>query len=188
MPALEMIYFGVWNLLLPGSVLAVLLAPNLRDVRTRYLWTFLLTWVLLGNVLAGMVMSAGPVYYQHVTGEARFAGLINYLVRYSAAQEWRVFLWQSLTSGGGTGVSAFPSMHLANATMFLLLAARINRPLALAAGIFVAVILLGSVHLGWHYAVDGYFSIAATMLIWLGVGRLVRPRCEGADSGPSFDG
>jgi hypothetical protein len=170
MPALERIYFGVWNLLLPGSVLAVLLAPRLRAVRARYLWALLLTWVLLGNVLAGALLSAGPVYYHHVTGEARFAGLMEYLGRYSGAREWRDFLWQGVASGDGTGVSAFPSMHLANATLFMLLAARINRPLTWAAAAFVAVILFGSVHLGWHYAVDGYFSIAVTLLIWKLVG------------------
>jgi hypothetical protein len=35
---------------------------------------------------------------------------------------------------------------------------------------FCAVILFGSVHLGWHYAVDGYFSIIATVAIWKIVG------------------
>lgn len=174
MPALEAIYFGAWNLLLPGSVLAVLLAPKLRQVRGRYLWTFLLTWVLLGNVLAGMLMSAGPVYYQLVTGETRFAGLVDYLGRYSAAQAWRAFLWRGLPMGDGTGISAFPSMHLANATLFVLLAAQINRPLTWAATTFLAIILFGSVHLGWHYAVDGYASILATVAIWQVVGFVSR--------------
>lgn len=34
-----------------------------------------------------------------------------------------------------------------------------------------ALILFGSVLLGWHYAIDGYFSIAATIVIWKIVGR-----------------
>jgi len=35
------------------------------------------------------------------------------------------------------------------------------------------VILFGSVLLGWHYALDGYFSIIATISIWKIVGLVV---------------
>ena len=46
------------------------------------------------------------------------------------------------------------------------------------------IILLGSVHLGWHYAVDGYVSILAVPMLWWLSGVLVRrlrlPRAEGS--------
>jgi hypothetical protein len=168
-PAIETIYFGLWNLLSPSAVLAVLLVPGLREVRARYAWAFLATWALLGNLLAGALMSAGPVYYELVTGDPRFHGLLDYLARYSIAREWQDFLWKSYmsgASGAGSGISAFPSMHLVNATLFVLLANRVHRWLRWVALAFGTAILLGSVHLGWHYAVDGYFAIAATVLIW----------------------
>ena len=40
-------------------------------------------------------------------------------------------------------------------------------------GAFFAVRWVASVHLAWHYAVDGLVSIAAVSLIWHGAGRLV---------------
>jgi hypothetical protein len=171
--SLERIYFGAWGLLLPASLLACLFSPRLEGVRMQYLWTYLVAWPLLGNLVAGAMMSAGPVYYELVTGDARFAGLMDYLGQYSLAQQWRADLWNTHASGQagfGTGISAFPSLHLVNATLLVLLASRVRRWLMCTAAAFCAVILFGSVHLGWHYAVDGYFSIIATIVIWKTVG------------------
>jgi hypothetical protein len=31
---------------------------------------------------------------------------------------------------------------------------------------YAVIIFIGSVHLGWHYALDGYLGIAGVWLIW----------------------
>ena len=174
MPALEALYLGTWGLMLVVSMLAVLFVPAMQPVRAQYVWTFLLVWSVLGNVLAAAVMSAGPVFYENVTGDPRFAGLIAYLERNSGQGLIQTFLWSAYSGNEpgvvGAGISAFPSMHVASATMCALVAANAHRWLRWAGVAYCAVIMFGSVHLGWHYAVDGYFSIAATVLIWKVVG------------------
>ena len=179
-PVLEVMYFGVWGLLLSGPILAVLLMPGLRAVRSQYIWTALIIWPLLGNVIAGGAMSAGPVFYDRIVGDARFEGLVAYVVQHSRVQEWaHAYLWKFYVSGeagAGVAISAFPSMHVANAMLIVLLASRIHRWVLGAALAYCAVILFGSVYLGWHYAVDGYFSIAATVMIWKAVGRALKPK------------
>jgi hypothetical protein len=174
------LYFGIWGILLPTCLLACLLAPRLRAARNQYLWTHLIVWPLLGNAAALAGMSAGPVFYGLVTGDtARFAGLLHHLSQFQPLSEGTAYLWQTYVSGKATpagGISAFPSMHLANATLFVLLASRVNRALMAAAIVFLAVVLVSSVHLGWHYAVDGYASILATLAVWHAVGRVLRRR------------
>ena len=72
----------------------------------------------------------------------------------------------------GSGISAFPSVHLSMATLWTIVAFRMSARLGWAALVFLLVILVGSVALGWHYAIDGYASIVVTLLLWKTVGRL----------------
>jgi hypothetical protein len=61
-----------------------------------------------------------------------------------------------------------PSIHVAMPLVYAL-AARATAPwLAVAFGIYGLLILVGSVHLGWHYAVDGYVSLVLVVALWWG--------------------
>lgn len=173
---IQPIYGRSWFLLIALFSLLVCAWPKFRAARSQYIWTFLLCWSVLGNFLAGVFMSGGPVFYQKLVGEDRFAGLTTHLETLASGHlepAYPVVLWTAYTqdrSGFGTGISAFPSMHLSMATLFVLLGFKVDRRLGWAMLAYLGIIMVGSVHLGWHYAVDGYFSIAATLLIWAAVG------------------
>jgi hypothetical protein len=169
-----------------GVIYAVLLwqMVDLRrpKLRMQYLLTFTLLWILIGNVAAAVFSSAGPVYYGRVTGLVDpFAPLMAYLhhadevvsVPALAVQDllWRVYSTGSAFAGGG--ISAMPSMHLASTFCCVLLGLATRRWLGAVFGVFALLILVGSVHLGWHYAVDGYVAIIATCAIWRAVGWLL---------------
>ncbi len=148
-----------------------------RDPRLRlqFFLSFVLTWALLGSLLATLLSSGGPVYYGRLTGLPNpFVPLLDYL---HAANEvgvvWAVkvqeSLWQAHVDGTydlGRGISAMPSIHVSAAVLFALLGWRVDRRLGIAFTVFAAVIMIGSVHLAWHYAIDGYLSIVLTILIW----------------------
>jgi hypothetical protein len=63
-------------------------------------------------------------------------------------------------------------MHVGSATLLALFGWRLNRAAGIALTIFAVLIMLGSVHLGWHYAIDGYVAALGTTLIWFITGRL----------------
>ncbi len=67
-----------------------------------------------------------------------------------------------------------PSLHVAQSFLFFLVMRHKARWIAAAFGIFALVIFFGSVHLGYHYAVDGYVSIMVTLVVWSLAGWLVR--------------
>lgn len=68
--------------------------------------------------------------------------------------------------GLGRGITAMPSMHVALAFLFYLGMRHINKRASYFFGAFCVLIFIGSVHLGYHYAVDGYASIALTLIVW----------------------
>ena len=173
---LQLLYTPSWLFFFVALTFAATLAPRLVPLKSQYLWTMLICIALAG-------ISAGPLFYQQVTGDARFAGLVQHdeLFRHMAGSAVRVrdLLWhsfQSKTPGLVSGISAFPSMHVSMATLFFLFARRIHPALGAAFLAYGVLILLSSVHLGWHYAIDGYASIVATVGIWAAVGWALRRR------------
>lgn len=154
------------------------------SMRNQAMLAFLLTWSVGGVLLATLLSSAGPCFYGKLDlGADPYAGLMDYL-RGTArsfplwALDLQDTLWANYSSAYGEdiakGISAMPSMH--NAQSLLLVLAvwkkhRVVRRLALAHGVLVFV---GSIHLGWHYAVDGYLGFAVAAVAWLAAGRLAR--------------
>ena len=157
---------------------------RLRDpaLRAQFIGTMVLSWILLGTIGSFLLSSAGPCYFGRVTGLADpYAPLMAYLGRANdvavvwslQTQEmlWRLYADQEIGFGGG--ISAMPSMHVAMAVLLMLTARRLHWALGLGAFLYYLVIQLGSVQLGWHYAVDGYVSAAVMLPLWWGVGRAI---------------
>jgi hypothetical protein len=149
----------------------------------RFWLAFVLMWILLGTVLASLIPSAGPCYYLLVAHSPRYVSLLTYLGGVDRAHGTELIdlqhgLWAATAQGRivfGAGVSAFPSLHVALPLLATCAAWHRFRPLAWAFALFSAVILIGSVHTGWHYAVDGYASLLLVPMIWWLAGRLATP-------------
>jgi PAP2 superfamily len=179
--AVNLVY-NLWFLVLYGVMFWQTFSIARPRLRMRFVLTLVLVWIVLGNLAAGLLSSGGPVYYGRLTGlPDPFAALMEYL---RAANEilpiWAVttqdYVWDLYVQGTfdlGSGISAMPSIHVATSFSFVLIGFATGRRLGIAFSLFAAFILIGSVHLGWHYAIDGYVSILATWLIWIGLGRLL---------------
>jgi membrane-associated phospholipid phosphatase len=122
-----------------------------------------------------VLSSAGPCFLPVLFPDEapRFAELNAYLQ--SVGQIYPLssgiakdYLWWIYTSGINEpgGISAMPSMHNAQAALFVVAGYRLNRRLGHLLLAYAIVIFVGSVHLAWHYAVDGIAGAILALVIW----------------------
>ena len=71
------------------------------------------------------------------------------------------------------GLSVF-STALLYALLFALAGYKVSRFAGHLLSAHAILIFIGSIHLGWHYAVDSYLAWALTLVIWFGVAPISR--------------
>jgi hypothetical protein len=181
---LEFNYNTLWFLVCFGALYWVAVSPRHNGLRLHYLICFVLVWGCSGGLLATVFSSAGPVYHDAIAGDpGRFAPLVAFLKTtsgtFGSAYDTQAYLWDLYVGqkpGLGSGISAFPSVHLGLITLNALFFRQINRRLAWIGYAYVLVILVTSVYLGWHYAIDGYASILLTVGYYFGTKALLSTR------------
>lgn len=155
-----------------------------RVLRVRFYVTFWLIWIVLGTAAAYALSSAGPCYYGFVvSGTNPFEPLMGYLRQVDqehglVAVYVQRELWADYAREEANllmkGISAMPSIHVALPILYTLTGWYVHRGIGIAFAGYAALILIGSVHLGWHYAIDGYVSALSVVLLWAVAGRFAK--------------
>jgi hypothetical protein len=179
--SINFVYDG-WFLLMFLVLFSQAFAAKGSALRLQFLLAFSFAWFIGGNVLAVIFSSAGPCFYGLLfPGHSPYAAQMAYLE--AVSRNWPVWsvnvqhtLWSDYIAGHGRlgGISAMPSMHVTIAALMAIWGWRINRMTGAALTVFAFVIFIGSIHLAWHYAVDGIAGTALAALFWAMAGMLVR--------------
>ena len=187
-------YMSVWFVPALAFPLILCFLDNDAQRVRRYSILYILAWVFIGNVLATIGSSVGPVYYDRVFGGDRFAelqeALANGAVSMSAVASVQDFLWRMHEEHGqafGSGISAFPSVHVSTTVVFCLYLVERAKLLAPFAALYLAKILVMSVYTGYHYAIDGYVSILVMVAAWAWLSRRASRRDCSTDEKPVLD-
>jgi hypothetical protein len=155
-----------------------------RQLRLHFFMATVLVWGLLGSFLGTFFSSAGPCYYSNVVpaGQNPYIGLMSELTEihqstflwalHNQFGLWEAKLYDTWLPFGG--ISAMPSIHLAMAVIFAFVAFNVNSRLGVLFIGYVCIIQIGSVILGWHYAIDGYIGIILAAVIWKVIGLIIK--------------
>lgn len=183
-------FYIYWFALMWISLAFVTLRADLNQLRDQYIMAFSLSFIFIGCLGALLFSSAGPCYYSWAAPAPNvYEPLMERL--YYLDQELRsmspprslngLVLQQYLNDAHndgslvfGGGISAMPSMHVAVATLVALAAWTYQRWLGGLLAPVILIIWIGSIHLGWHYAVDGLVAFFLVLIIWWYSGRIVR--------------
>lgn len=158
-----------------------------RELRWTFFANFSLAWILLGTYMANLLTSAGPCYFDKITRSfGPYQQLFDHLYAIHerlplGALNGQNILWAVYQGGDfiqGKGISAMPSMHLSMMTTCTLGAWGLNRWVGGGYAILTIGILVGSVYLGWHYAIDGYVSILLTGVLWYLLAKIARRKFQ----------
>jgi len=177
-------YYHGWFLPMTLGVAVCAFMPSATfRLRAQYLLTYISVWIIVGSIFAYLMPSAGPCFYEALVGNSTtFHDLVQSLHHVEATtgmsltsidnQEKLLTLRNSDTLIVGGGISAMPSVHNGLAVLFALGAFRLDRRAGYIAVAYAVMIWVGSIHLGWHYALDGLVSAAMTLVLWTICGRI----------------
>jgi hypothetical protein len=172
MPAFEWAYTAGWGAVLIFS--KSLVALNASPKRIAVFYTAMMgTWLIGGILLAFSMSAAGPVF-AHLFDPSlsdRFSDLRSVLnqglSKDGLMHPTQLYLAASINDHvalRGGGISAFPSMHLGAASIYVL-AAR-GTQFLIPSLAFWLLIFVCSAYFGYHYWVDGIAAAAVAIGCW----------------------
>lgn len=184
--------YHAWIALIYGGGVCFCFLVRDRELRAQYLIARFSVWSFLGLGVAAIFASVGPCFVGPILGDHQFDAQMEYLRMANTHYTVMVLpvqqlLLESYRLGGhglGGGIAAMPSMHVSMTLLTALGAWRMSRVAGAIGFVSVAVIFLGSFHLGYHYAVDGLVAVAGTCGLWWLAGLWARQIVTRPDADP----
>lgn len=177
---IDFLYHPTFLILLVSYMVCIVLQSR-PALRYTFMLSYLASFVFLGMVMAYQLSAAGPVFDGYLFGDGTtFGPLSETLVAqdkvagpfvFLLGKDYLLRLYEAGASAAAGGISAMPSMHVVLAFLCAIGLLHVSRVLGVLATFYALIVWFGSVHLGWHYFVDGLVGLIALGVIWTIFGR-----------------
>lgn len=173
----DFFYTRVWPAVLLFCVLGALTFVEGARLQ-RYAWSMFFVYAVMGTLVATLFSSVGPIFYtdfypgaQHflhikpaIQGNPYTTNILDY-------SGYLLDAYRSRDLAFASGISAFPSVHVAVATLSAWFLTSFGRRWAALGWTNAVIIQYGSIYSGWHYAVDGDASLVLVSAFWITMSR-----------------
>jgi len=173
----DFFYTRVWPAVL---LLGVLCALNFVEGARlhRYAWGLFFVYAVMGTLVATLFSSVGPIFYTDFYPDAQQfthikpAILSNpYISNITGYADYLLAAYRNRQLAFATGISAFPSVHVAVTTLMAWFMTSFGRRWAVLGWTNAVIIQYGSIYSGWHYAIDGDASLIFVSACWIALSR-----------------
>jgi hypothetical protein len=157
--------YVLWYFIKP-FILIYFVVISSKITHIRFFTCYFSMWIF-GGLFALLFPSLGPIYVH----PEWFANIlkpmadslqerlgIHYLLAKSNPEHYHYFIYE--------GIAAFPSLHVGIIAIFAFFVIENNKTFGIIMFIYLMIIQLGSVLLGWHYMVDGLFCTGLAYLLY----------------------
>ncbi|EFK08352.1 PAP2 family protein [delta proteobacterium NaphS2] len=154
-----------WYVLKAPVLVLFIILPN-RKLSERFFGAYFSLW-MIGGLAAILAPSLGPVYVYRewfdgvtkpIATQLQSQLITHYLQAIASPDQYRALIYE--------GVAAFPSLHVGVVVLFALFLSKVRRFLCILMWIYAVIVQIGSVVLGWHYAIDGYFAAMLAFILY----------------------
>lgn len=173
----DFFYTRVWPAVLLLGLLGGLIFVEGAQLQ-RYAWGLFFVYAVLGTLVATVFASVGPIFYTDFYPDAeQFTHLKPameedpYLINMLSYSGYLLDAYRTKQLAFAAGISAFPSVHVAVATLSAWFLSGFGRRWAALGWTHAVIIQYGSIYSGWHYAIDGDASLILVSAFWIAVSR-----------------
>lgn len=154
--------FFLKNIILPWVFILQVKSVTLRN---QLITSLCLIWIL-GGLSYFLFPAIGPCYFKPILFEGINIPIAKNLQKILFIEYSSVINNMRHSTATLYGIAAMPSLHIAVSALFTIFSKKLNRMLFILVLIYAILIWIGSIMLGWHYAIDGYVEILVAILAY----------------------
>lgn len=176
--------YASWMVILYIVVSYCLFCDRDFQRKMRFIWAYVLTFILLGAAFALYFSSTGPTFWAEFYKDVPnpYDGLMQHLAAQHevhniwiyGARHWMIGWTTNERLIDFNGIAAMPSLHNGAMLLMLFYMRLVSKRAFYILLVMAVLIFLATVYSGIHYAIDAYFAYVGVIAAWIAAHYIVK--------------